>query len=549
MGDEQRQENLNIQNIQEQESGQMMTGSDCANKSNAVPEMEMKERAVRFETGGFAAIIYAVVTTICLYKNAYGIMTVLFAAATIGFLYYVCSHAPQSKAYDNREDKTSNPRTMGYYIGILLLGVSTFLTADRFLITCNYIGIYLLSMTVFFSCFCDADKWGVGKYIRAVVGTIFSPLGYLFRGFSDCYVYVKLREKKKSKAIYVLVGVLIALPFLVLMLIVLSQADAIFKYIVDRSIGNLRLSGNLTGFVMMLVAVFVVVYGIFCKMAIQPPKIECEEKRMVEPMIGITFCGLLTALYAVFAIIQILSPFLGKQMLPAGYSYSEYARQGFFQLLFVAAVNLVIVLVCNRAFAESRVLRTILAVMCGCTYVMIGSSAVRMLMYIRAYRLSYLRVLVLFALLILIALFAGTIIYLYKNTFPLMKYMIFVCGGLYIAFAFSHPDTYVMRYNLACARDEVQIWLDKDVSTEEIEVRLADEIEYMEERSADTTPAVFEFVEWAQARGIWTDENDDWQISNLLSYHSKMCTGRRGVRTFNVSTYRGKTALETYLED
>ena len=103
-------------------------------------------------------------------------------------------------------------------------------------------------------------------------------------------------------------------------------------------------------------------------MVIQPPKIDCEEKRMVEPMIGITFCGLLTALYAVFAIIQILSPFLGKQMLPAGYSYSEYARQGFFQLLFVAAVNLVIVLVCNRAFAESRVLRTILTIMCGCTY-------------------------------------------------------------------------------------------------------------------------------------------------------------------------------------
>ena len=46
---------------------------------------------------------------------------------------------------------------------------------------------------------------------------------------------------------------------------------------------------------MMLVAVFVIVYGIFCKMVIQPPKIDCEEKRMVEPMIGITFCGLLTA--------------------------------------------------------------------------------------------------------------------------------------------------------------------------------------------------------------------------------------------------------------
>ena len=540
MGEEQKQENLNNQNIQEQETKQMISYAD--NK-------DMRNRAARFGTGGFAAIIYAIVTTICMYKNAYGIMPALFAAATIGFLSYVCSHAPQSKAYDNREDKTSNPRTMSYYIGILLLGVSTFLTGDGFLIVCNYIGIYLLSMTVFFTCFCDAEKWSVGKYIRAVLGTVFSPFGYLFRGFSDCYVYVKLREKKKSKAIYVLVGVLIALPFLALMLIVLSQADAIFKYIVDRSIGNLRLSGNLAGFVMMLIAVFVIVYGIFCKMVIQPPKVDREEKRMIEPMIGITFCGLLTALYAVFAIIQILLPFLGKQMLPAGYSYSQYARQGFFQLLFVAVVNLVIVLVCNRAFAENRVLRMILTIMCGCTYVMIGSSAVRMLMYIQAYRLSYLRVLVLFALLVLIALFAGTIIYLYKNAFPLMKYMIFVCGGLYIVFALSHPDTYVMRYNLACARADVQTWLDADVDTEEIEVRLADDFQYMEERSADTTPAVFEFIDWAQARGIWTDEDDSWQISNLLSYHSEMCTSRRGVRTFNVSTYRGKVALEDYLDN
>lgn len=190
MGNEQKQENLNNQNIQEQEPKQMMPYVD---------NQDMKERATRFGTGGFAAIIYAVVTTICLYKNAYGIMTVLFAAATIGFLYYVCSHAPQSKAYDNREDKTSNPHTMIYYIGILLLGVSIFLTGDRFLIACNYIGIYLLSMTVFFTCFCDAEKWGVGKYIRAVIGTVFSPLGYLFRGFSDCYVYVRQREKKNPR--------------------------------------------------------------------------------------------------------------------------------------------------------------------------------------------------------------------------------------------------------------------------------------------------------------------------------------------------------------
>lgn len=115
-------------------------------------------------------------------------------------------------------------------------------------------------------------------------------------------------------------------------------------------------------------------------------------------------------------------------------------------------------------------------------------------MYIRAYHLTYLRVLVLFGLLVLVVLFTGTIIYLYKNTFPLMKYMIVACGGLYIAFALSHPDTYIARYNLACARADVQTWMAEDVDTDDMEIRLIDLMQYdLQAGSADRTPAVFEF--------------------------------------------------------
>ena len=47
MGNEQKQENLNNQNIQEQEPKQMMPYVD---------NQDMKERATRFGTGGFAAL-------------------------------------------------------------------------------------------------------------------------------------------------------------------------------------------------------------------------------------------------------------------------------------------------------------------------------------------------------------------------------------------------------------------------------------------------------------------------------------------------------------
>ena len=89
----------------------------------------------------------------------------------------------------------------------------------------------------------------------------------------------------------------------------------------------------------------------------------------------------------------------------------------------------------------------------------------------------------------------------------------------------------------------------EDVDTDDMEIRLIDLMQYdLQAGSADRTPAVFEFLERAQARGIWTDENDD-EAQSLLTYHSNLCTSRRGIRTFNVSTYRGKTALENYLEN
>ena len=96
---------------------------------------------------------------------------------------------------------------------------------------------------------------------------------------------------------------------------------------------------------------------------------------------------------------------------------------------------------------------------------------------------------------------------------------------------------------------DVQTWMAEDVDTDDMEIRLIDLMQYdLQAGSADRTPAVFEFLEWAQARGIWTDENDD-EAQSLLTYHSNLCTSRRGIRTFNVSTYRGKTALENYLEN
>jgi len=112
-------------------------------------------------------------------------------------------------------------------------------------------------------------------------------------------------------------------------------------------------------------------------------------------------------LYLLFSAIQIVYLFIGNMQLPAGVTYAEYARRGFFQLLFVCVLNLAAVLSIQSYFKENRVLKALLLAISGCTLIMTASSACRMLLYIRAYQLTFLRVSVLVALAVIALLMAG----------------------------------------------------------------------------------------------------------------------------------------------
>ena len=83
--------------------------------------------------------------------------------------------------------------------------------------------------------------------------------------------------------------------------------------------------------------------------------------------------------------------------LPEGFSYSEYARQGFFELCRVAAINIVILLAANvmsRAqAAENCLLRVCNTALSALTLLLLATAAAKMALYIAAYGLTVKRVL------------------------------------------------------------------------------------------------------------------------------------------------------------
>ncbi len=107
----------------------------------------------------------------------------------------------------------------------------------------------------------------------------------------------------------------------------------------------------------------------------------------------------LTALFAAFNAVQLAVLFGGYDAVleKTGLTYSEYARQGFWQLLVVTLLFLVVVVVAARTAPRSgprdRVLvRSVLGVLCVLALVVVASAVRRMDMYVDAYGLTRLRI-------------------------------------------------------------------------------------------------------------------------------------------------------------
>ncbi|MBE5882216.1 MAG: DUF4173 domain-containing protein [Lachnospiraceae bacterium] len=395
-----------------------------------------------FPVFGLTSVLYGVFFCFCLYRNMYSYTSLLLCIATIGYFLFCFSKL-----------KIASFKMRKFYIAcICLLGLSNMLTASYVLIFLNYIGILLLLFCFLIQHFYDTKKWDFSKYTSALIQTMFCSIGRLNYPFKSFSVFYKKNQKlKNSKALYVVIGLLISVPLLLVVGSLLLSADVVFRNLADNAFSELFKDfdfGTLIGIAITTLIGLTFSYGILIELCGKHIKPEVKEKKTMEPIIAITFTSVLTIVYLLFSVIQIVYLFIGNMRLPDNYTYAQYAREGFFQLLFVCIINLILVLFCMSHYRDNKILKGILTVLCGCTYIMIASSTMRMLMYIGTYHLTFLRVFVLLALLVLFLCLTGVVITIYKPGFPLFTYMLVVVSVCYISFSLSRPDTYIATYNI-----------------------------------------------------------------------------------------------------
>ncbi len=493
------QENKLVQENIVQENKAERIAERRVEETEPVMTAEAKKIRENFHIFGLATLVYAFIYAFCMYKNDAGIAYLLFVIAGIFYVKFCMKHL----------ELTEKKGSLFYVVSMVLLGISTFCTDDARIIFFNKTGVFLLMVTMVLSQLFETKEWGFTKYVLTILQSAFMAVGELFQPVFDAVYYCRNKLGNKGKTIlYAALGVVLAVPVFAIVLHLLMSADAVFGNMAEHAISYLNFD-NLFGVLFRVALLFFFVYGVLSYLAKRTIKEENVAMKQGNPVLAIPMAGILTALYLVFSVVQILGLFLGKMALPEGYTYARYAREGFFQLLAVSILNLILVLAGMYFFKKSRALKVLLTLMSGCTFIMIASSAMRMVMYIRQYHLTFLRILVLWGLAVLTVLFIGVMIQMYREQFSLFRYSMVVVTVFYLVLSFSHPDYLIAKYNVA-----------------KLEEITATEHSYYSGLCADAATVLKPYMDEEEAKRLWYEEDAD------------------SVRKFNLSRFVAKRLFE-----
>jgi len=189
-------------------------------------------------------------------------------------------------------------------------------------------------------------------------------------------------------------GLLIGLPIAVLMVALLASADPVFA-----SFFNLNLNpGQVALDAIYLLAGGIATCGLLRLAAAQGVERLAGPGGRLGLLEGLVVIGILDAVFAAFAVAQaVAASGNGVEALhQAGLTYADYARSGFFQLLWVAGITLVLLVLFSRVIDRGRgrgavLFRVLVEVAILLTLLIVYVASRRLSLYEEAYGFTMLR--------------------------------------------------------------------------------------------------------------------------------------------------------------
>ena len=312
-------------------------------------------------------------------------------------------------------------------------------------------------------------------------------------------------DQPKRSAWPVVRGLLIALPIVAIFASLLASADAVFSARLQDFLDFLNID-NLAEYIFRLSYILIGAYllaGVFLHAATQSKdeNLISGQKPILGQFLGFTesaiVLGSVALLFTIFVVIQFQYFFGGQANIKIdGFTYSEYARKGFGELIAVAFFSLLLILgfgaITKRESETQRKIFSAFSVgIVALVLVMLVSAYKRLVLYETAYGFSELRTYTHVFMIWLALLLVATVV-----LEILRRERMFAIAALIASLGFAatlpilNVDAFIVRQNVQRVVDG-NVTFQSDSGRGQLESDVLD-ISYFAELSADALPALIE---------------------------------------------------------
>ncbi|MGE5456307.1 MAG: DUF4173 domain-containing protein [Ignavibacteriales bacterium] len=238
-------------------------------------------------------------------------------------------------------------------------------------------------------------------------------------------IFDSINNKTTKMVLNILIGSIIGIPIAIIILFLLANADKYFNEFIGfilKFLSEIPSIDVIISNILILVVSFVIFHSIFINLLKNKDlKLKPVSYREINHVIASTILIIINTIFVLFLISEISRLTVNFLHLPIEYTYAEYAREGFFQLLLVTTINFAIILYyiyyLNIVNKNSFVKKLILLLI-AFSIILIFNSYYRMFLYIGAYGFTVLRLQVILFLTMELIMFATLI----KKIISKLKY-------------------------------------------------------------------------------------------------------------------------------
>jgi hypothetical protein len=402
-----------------------------------------------FTLGWFADLLF--------YGKDLGISAIIFVLLVLATLYLL----------SKQEDVRPARRNLWLMLPTLFFAGMVSLHANFFLSALNVLAVItLLGLVAYFYSAGRIERLGIFGYPIALVLAGAHAVALALPLVPESMAVDAIRKKSLPVLVPLARGLLLALPVLIIFTGLLASADmvfasylaGIFRLDVLSNVKEIALHVMIITWIAWLLAGGIV-YALGRRQA-QASEDEPWEAALsrVPRVIGFveatTMLVLVDLLFMSFGLIQFAYLFGGQTNITAqGFTYADYARRGFFELIAVSVLTLGLILGLHRLVPratrrQSVIFNGLSSVMVGLVLVLLASAFWRMLLYQEAYGYTHLRLYVhIFEIwLALTFLWLLVTLWVMPNRFAIGSFV--AALGFLVTLNIANPDALIAERNL-----------------------------------------------------------------------------------------------------